>query len=105
MDAMSIGLSGLRTSALGVAVTAQNVANVNTPAYRALQVDAQEQPGGGVRAAGLSRSAEPAVPGGSNVDLASEAVALTTQSGAYRASLAVVKTQDELLGTALDLRA
>jgi len=105
MDALAVSLSGMNAAALGVAVAANNVANANTPGFRARSLTQEEAPAGGVELAALEASPATAEPGGSNVDLASEFVSLDTQSLAYEANLKAFKTQDELLGTALDLKA
>lgn len=105
MDAGAIGLSGIRTAALGVAVAANNVANAQTDGFRALRMDQEDMAGGGVRPATLRASEEAREPGGSNVDLATEMTGLTMQSGAYAANLKVLEAQEQMLGQALDLRA
>ncbi len=105
MDVNSIGLSGLNTAALGVSVTANNIANTNTRDFRAQRLDQEDLAQGGTRPAALRERQEPPAPEGSNVDLATEFTNLMAQSGAYQANLKVVQTQAQLLGTALDLKA
>ena len=104
MDTFSIALSGLQAASKGVAVTANNVANINSKDYKAKRLDLEEQREGGVQESSLAESQEPAVPGGSNVDLATEITHLMTQSHAYQANLKVMKAQNELLGQAMDLK-
>ena len=104
MDGIAASLSGVRTAALSVAVTGNNVANVNTPEFRARRLEQQDQAQGGVRPSGLRESQEATVPGGSNVDLATEAVALKTDSLSYAANLKFLKVQDDLLGSVLDMK-
>ncbi len=105
MDVNSIGLSGLNAAALGVSVTANNIANVNTKDFKAQRLDQEDLAQGGTRPAALRESQEPPMPEGSNVDLASEFTNLITQSGAYQANLKVLQTQSQMLGSALDLKA
>jgi flagellar hook protein FlgE len=102
---MSAGLSGMQVAAQGVAVSAYNVANLNTPGYRARSLVQAEQPQGGVAAVALNPSQEALAPGGSNVDLATEAVNLKTQGTAYQADATFLKVQERMLGAALDLKA
>lgn len=105
MSALSAAISGVGTASQGVSLAAGNVANVNSENYRAQRLQREELPEGGVRGSGVQESAEPAVPGGSNVDLAAEAVALKTESVAYQANLKVVQAQQDMIGTALDMKA
>lgn len=105
MDVNSIGLSGLNAAALGVSVTANNIANANTKDFRAQRLDLEDLAQGGTRPAALRERQEPPVSEGSNVDLASEFTNLITQSGAYQANLKVIQTQSQILGSALDLKA
>jgi flagellar hook protein FlgE len=105
MDGISASLSGVRTAAQAVAVTSNNVANLNTPDFRAKRLDQQDLPQGGVRPAQIQASQDTPVPGGSNVDLATEAVNLKTEGLSYQANLKFLKVQDDLLGAALDMKA
>ena len=105
MDSMATALSGVNVSAASLAYTANNVANVNTNGYRAKALQQQEQPQGGVRASGVETSQAAQAPGGSNVDLATEAVNLLTQGGGYQANLKVAESQQKMLGSTLDIKA
>lgn len=100
MDLMSAGLSGVRSASFGLAVTANNVANVNTPDFRAQRLDFEE----GAPGSGPLRET-PGLRESSNVDLAVEITNLQVQSGAYRANLKVIQTADEILGATLDMKA
>ena len=105
MDTMASAVSGVNVSAQALAYSANNVANVNTDGYRAKALQRQEQQGGGVRASGVETSQAAASPGGSNVDLATEAVNLLTQGAGYQANLKVVESQQKVLGSTLDIKA
>ncbi len=105
MGVNAIGLSGMNAAALGVAVTANNVANVNTRDFKAQRLDQEDLAQGGTRPAALRESQEPMAPEGSNVDLASEMTNLISQGGAYQANVKALQTQDQMLGTAMDLKA
>jgi len=105
VSGIGASLSGVQTSAQGVALSANNVANLNSDGYRARSLVQQTLPQGGVTGAAVQESQAALNPGGSNVDLATEAVSLDTQGGAYQANLKVLQVQNQLLGTALDLKA
>ncbi len=105
MDGISTGLSGMAVSAQSVAVSARNVANLNTPGYQAEVLRQADVEPGGVRATGIQESQEPANPGGSNVDLATEAVNLDTAGLTYQANLKFMQVQQNLVGAALDMKA
>jgi len=105
MDGIAASLTGLSTAAQSIALSANNVANLNSAGYRAESLVQQTLPQGGVYGAAVQQSQAPLEPGGGNVDLATEAVNLDTQGTAYQADLKFLQVQDKLLGTALDLKA
>ncbi len=105
MDGFGIALSGLRAAGAGLAVQANNVANQLSEGFKAKRADLADQPGGGVRVESLSETAAPAVPGGSNVDLATETVQGLGFDLMYKANLKVLQFQDELAQATLDLKA
>lgn len=106
MSAISASLSGLQTSALSVAVASQNVANANSADFQAKRLVQQTAADGGVQPAALRASQEPpTTPGGSNVDLATEAVGLGTDKVTYEANLQVLQSQNAILGMAMDMKA
>lgn len=96
--------------------TARNVANVSTDGYKADRVVLHEGPAGGVRAvvdtdetpgavrlelteAGLEQVEM------SNVDLVREMTTMMVDQRHYEANLKVIKSEDERLGTTLDILA
>jgi flagellar basal-body rod protein FlgC len=96
--------------------TAKNVANVNTDGYKADRVVLQEGPAGGVRAVVETDNTpgpvrlEQAESGFepvemSNVDLAREMTTMMVDQRHYEANLKVIKSEDERLGTTLDILA
>jgi flagellar basal-body rod protein FlgC len=105
MDGISAAVSGASVSVQSVALSANNVANLNTDGYKAKSLQQEDLQQGGVRATGVRESQAPTNPGGSNVDLATEAVSLDTQGISYQADLKFLQVQQNLLGTALDLKA
>jgi flagellar basal-body rod protein FlgC len=104
MDGVSASLSGLQAAGQSIALSANNVANLNTPGFRAGSLVQESLPQGGVRGAAVSQSQAGAAPGGSNVDLATEAVNLDVQGAGYQANLTAIRTQDKMLGAVLDLQ-
>jgi len=105
MDGVSLGASGLNVSTQSIALSANNVANANTDGYKAKTLQQQDLQQGGVRAAGVRESEEPAEQGRSNVDFATEAVNLDTRGLSYQADLKFMQVQQSLVGTALDMKA
>jgi len=120
IGAISTALSGLAAAAKRVDAAASNIANISSsgaleevdgPApYSALTTVQTTGPGGSVQATNVAKEPGfvPAFDSGSsfanadglvgvpNVDLAEEAVNLKLAETAYRASLSVIKTADEL---------
>lgn len=97
VDAISSALSGLSVQKLRVSTAATNIANVSTSAppesasvYKPLTVQVTSEAGGTARASVVPRE------GGSEVDLAEEAVTVMDAKTAYRANLAVLKVQEEM---------
>jgi flagellar basal-body rod protein FlgC len=105
MDGIAASLSGLQTAGQSVALSANNVANLNSTGYRARSLVQETQPQGGVYGAAVQQSQAPMDPGGGNVDLATEAVNLDTQGTAYQADLKFLQVQNKMLGSTLDLNA
>lgn len=105
MSAFASGLSGLNAASWLVAVAAGNVANVNSDGYKAKRIGFETQPEGTVRVTVPRESQEEPYPGGSIVDLATEMVSLMVANTYFSANAAALRTQDRILGTALDLKA
>ena len=125
-DAISSAQSALSALTTSMAATANNVANLNTDGYKSKDVRLETGPQGrGVR---VGQVAEDTAAGGyrpvvvsspneagvsdpsaalvetSNVDLARQTVAMVETSRAFEANVAVVRTQDDMVGALLDLR-
>ena len=114
MDAFSISLSGLAAQTTHLAATANNIANMQTPGYKAHRVVMATGPYGGVSAVlardlspGYTLPQTPGLPVGetesSNVDLATELVNLMTIQHGFEANLKVLKTLFQNKGTVLDI--
>ena len=105
MDGISASLSGVQAAGQSIALSANNVANLNSSGYRAKSLVQAYQPQGGVAGVAVRQSQAPMDPGGSNVDLATEAVNMDTQGVAYQANLKFLQVENKMLGSALDLKA
>lgn len=96
----SIGSSGLQAAQLRLDASANNVANMNTPGYRR-EVVAQEEAAesAGVRAT-VQREQD-----AQGVTLEQEAVEQMSAAYAFKANLQTIKTQDDMMGSLLDVKA
>lgn len=104
MDTTSVSLAGVNAATLGVAVVANNVANVNSKDYKAKRVDFEDVREGGVRPSQIEASDAPTIPDGSNVDFATEFTNLLAYADTYRVNAKVLEVQQEILGTVMDLK-
>jgi flagellar hook protein FlgE len=95
-------VSAMQTSMARHDVTANNVANVNTPGYEQMRVVQAETKTGGVHIAAITRDPNTS-PDQSNTDLAQAAVDQITDKNTNAANAAVVKVKDRMLGDLLDL--
>ncbi len=107
-------ISALRAHGVKMAVTANNIANVETEEFKKSRATLKEDSNGGVEV-DIERIDSPGplvtkeINGQmvekelSNVDLAEEIPqTIPTQRG-YEANLTTIKTRDEMLGTVLDI--
>lgn len=112
----SIASSGLRAAQLRMDVSANNVANANTPGFKPQSVQQEAAPGqGGVSArvgrpapepatgAPASELGERAAPSGTSLE--GEAVEQIASSYAFTANLQVLRTNDRMMGSLLDTKA
>ncbi|BFR47730.1 flagellar basal body protein [Nitratidesulfovibrio sp. HK-II] len=124
IDGFGTSLSALDAFGTSMAVTANNVANMNTDEFRASDVRLQSGPQDqGVQVAEIresstpgplrqdlrrienedgSVSVEPGLIEGSNTDLARETVNMITDQRAFEANAAVVRARDEMTGILVD---
>jgi len=127
INGISSNLQALSAFATSQAVTADNVANVNTDGYQSARVTLETGQGGyGVAVQDISRDQTPGpvryeelpvetgdgrtegewtAVEGSNVDLATQMVHMINDENAYSANLASIRTQDELVGSILNMTA
>ena len=93
IDALSIAGSALAAQTIGLAVTADNVANVETPGFAAKQAQfVAMNPGVAVGAI---------IDTGQGVDLADQMVNLILAKTAYEAAANVFRTADQMTKTLL----
>lgn len=101
-SAVSIALSGMNVATARLNVSAHNIANAQTPEFKRQQVLQATSPEGGVSATLNASANAEAVPMGS---LAEDLVQQMQAAYEFKANLRVVKTQYDMLGQLLDLRA
>ncbi|GAB7079098.1 flagellar basal body rod C-terminal domain-containing protein [Megalodesulfovibrio paquesii] len=123
---MDAPISALQSFSVGMQVTANNIANVNTPEFRASQIHLAEAAGsGGVAVADITQSTtnggyvqslQPlenpetqqmevqwqTVPA-SNTDLVREMVDMISWQRGFEANIATIHTIDEMNGVVLDM--
>ena len=96
----SIGSSGLQAAQLRLDASANNVANMDTANYRRQMVRQEAAAdSAGVRAT-VEREANE-----KGVALEQDAVEQMSATYAFKASLQTIKTQDQMLGSLLDVKA
>ncbi len=93
-------ISGIATSALGAfgfkqAVTANNIANINTPDFKRSDTILKENKGGGVTAEARQ--------GNDRVEISREAIDMMVTSSNYGANLKSIQATDKMAKEALDL--
>lgn len=106
-------ISALKGFGKKLGVTAHNVANINTDEFKKSKAVFQQTPPSGVMVS-INRIETPGFPlpaeegtsevrESSNVELEEEVINLVTTKHAYTANLKTLKTEDEILGTILDI--
>lgn len=107
-----IARTGLSAATARVGRAAHNVANVNTDGFKGQRVVTEEAPAGGVTYSSVpietpaptyDRDGREVT--GSNTDVVAETVEQMGAANAFKANLAVLKTDSEMHKTLLDLKA
>lgn len=108
----SIALSSLTAATTRLAQSGENVANVNTPGYEAERAVVRDARGGGVETTSEpTRAPQPSFERGanevlgSNTDLISETVEQLGAMQQFKAAIALLKTDQELTQSVLDIKA
>ena len=115
IGAIQSAISGLTAFSTQVAVTAHNLANINTDGFKKSRTEFLAVDSGGVRSAiQKDETAGPTILNHtgygptqlelSNVDLAEEVVNQIIGQRGFEANIQTIKTADEMLGTILDIR-
>lgn len=94
----SSAVSGAQAASTRLNVASHNVANAHTPDFRRQVVHQQSQETAGV-VTSVSKADE------IGVDLAAELVEEKSASYTYKANLRTIQTQDQMVGSLLDLKA
>ena len=94
----SIAVSGAHAASTRLDVAAHNVANAQTPHFQRQVVHQQSQETAGVvTSVGKAQEIGP--------DLAADLIEQIAASYAYKANLKTIQTQDQMMGSLLDLKA
>jgi flagellar hook-associated protein FlgK len=95
MDAISSAQSGLAAAQTQFNVSANNIANLNTPGFSPSRVDSYTDSSGGVQTT-TQTVAGP-------TDLATEAVNMDNAKNLYDANAMVIKVANKMVGSLLDI--
>ena len=113
---LSSALSGMSAHATKLAVAANNIANINTDQFKKSTATIESNISGQPETK-ITQSTTPGailvnsegLPEGetirelSNVDIAEELVQMKVAEYGYKANIGVIRTQDEMIGTILDI--
>ena len=107
METSATSLTGMNAAATSVRVTANNVANFRSEDFQAGRLDQADLPNnGGTRPTQITQSQAPAMtPGGSNVELERDMLALIRDEAAYSANATFIRTDAQMMGTVMDMKA
>ena len=99
--ASNAALSGMRTWQLRQDVSANDIANVNTPGYsQKIPVQTEARPGSQISAISAESNRSPDF---SNTDLATELIEQKMSVQGYGANAKVMKVQDRMTQTLIDM--
>lgn len=93
----SIAASGVQAATTRLNTAAHNIANADTPGFQRQVVHQSQETAGVVTTIGKSDEI--------GVDLAKEIVEQQAASYAYKANLRTIRTQEDLMGSLLDVKA
>ncbi len=101
---INTSLSGIKNAFLRQDVAANNVANMNTKDYQAKGVLNIEQKSGGVEGV-VAKTNAPSNRDNNNVDLVREMVGQINNVNQEKANINVLRSQNEMLGSIIDIKA
>jgi flagellar basal body rod protein FlgC len=93
----STAVSGVQAASARLNVSSHNIANANTPNFQRQVVHQSQETAGVVTSVGKSDEI--------GVDLATEIVEQQAASYAYKANLRTIRTQEDMMGSLLDVKA
>lgn len=96
MNAIGVAASALNAFTTNQSVAANNVANVDTPGYKASVAQEEDVKSGGVKTV-VSKGNDP-------VELSKEAVNMMLNSNLFTANAKTVKATDEMTQSILDIK-
>jgi flagellar hook protein FlgE len=96
MDLFTIAGSGLRATQTQANVAANNIANANTPGFKAKSAELTEAPTGGISVSGVQ-------PTGHSVDLPTEQANLKRAALMYDANGTVINVANQMLHSMLNI--
>lgn len=99
---LNTATSGMRTATTRQGVTANNIANVETPGYRQMNARQSEMTPAGTQISAITRTPNPNA-SASGTDLAQQMVDLKLNNYDFTANTKVFKVQDSMIGEAIDL--
>ncbi|MFP4520531.1 MAG: flagellar basal body rod C-terminal domain-containing protein [Fibrobacterota bacterium] len=103
MDSIySIASSGMRTANIRHDITAHDVANINTEGFEE-RTPIQKETNPGTDIASIRRTPNSEPFGRSNTELAKEMPEMSVNKTTYKANADVIRKQDEMTGTLLDM--
>jgi flagellar hook protein FlgE len=102
MVSFTAPISGAQAAITRHDITAQNVANINTPGFEAYVPHQTDMMPEGTRIASVTRTPN-YTPQTSNTDLVEETKEQIVNKGSLSANLKVLKTKDQMLGEVIDL--
>ncbi len=99
----AITSSAFTTTAIRHAVTAHDVANINTDGFSESSVVQSDLSTGGVEVAAIRKNQNINPHGYSNTDFVTEAGEMVSNKNVYGANAKVFKVQDKMVGELLDI--
>ncbi len=100
---LSIPISAMVNANRRQSVTANNVANLNTPGFQVQRADSVSLEQGGVTLGAITTDTTSASAGASNVDLTHEMIQSRLNVLDFQANANVLRVQDQLLAQGVDL--
>ncbi len=101
---VNTSLTGIKNAFYRQDITANNVANINTKGYKQVNVVNESLKGGGVKGRAFVSKA-PATHKGNNVNLVGQTVNQINNVNQEKANVNVLRAQNEMIGSLIDIKA